>query len=187
MDSQRFDQLAKTAGEISSRRTILKWLGGAAAGAVVAVAGHIAADAKKKKRGKKQKPQPTTPQTCVPGTSVGSVSVPATGTAVSSPVLMAGQRYRLRAVGAWSTNAATGQDAFAAFPYNNPNTHTTTYQGVRLGLSVNGGSPDQWGAYNPNHSYEQQITGNGGAVSLRNTDPIPADNSGSLTVDIFCA
>jgi hypothetical protein len=186
MDSNRFDALTTKVGELSSRRTILKWMGGAAAGGLMAVAGHSAADAKKKKKNKKQKPQPTQ-QTCVPGTSIGSVSVPANGTAVSSPALAAGQRYRLRAVGFWSTNAATGNDAFAAFPLNNPNTHTTTYQGVRLGLSVNGGSPDQWGAYNPNHSYEQQVTGNGGALSLRHTDPIPADNSGSLTVDIFCA
>ena len=184
MDTRRFDTLATKVGEISSRRTILKWIGGAAASGLVAVASHTAADAKKKN--KKQKPQPQ-PQTCVPGTSIGSVSVPATGAAVNSPALVAGQRYRLRAVGFWSTNATTGNDAFAAFLLNNQNVPTTTFQGVRLGLAVNGGSPDQWGSYNPNHTYEQQITGNGGAVSLRYTDPIPADNTGTLTVDVFCA
>src|SRR3954447_2288783 len=114
MDTGRFDTLTTKVGAISSRRSILKLIGGVAASGLVAVAGHNAADAKKKKKNKKQKPQPTQ-QTCVPGTSIGSVSVPATGTAVSTPALAAGQRYRLRAVGFWSTNAATGNDAFAAF------------------------------------------------------------------------
>jgi hypothetical protein len=183
MDSNRFDALATTVGEISSRRNILKWIGSVAAGGLVAVAGHNAVDAKKKKKkNKKQKAK-----TCTPGTSIGSVSVPATGTAVNTPVLAAGQSFRLRAVGFWSTNATFGNDAFAAFPFANPNAPVTTFQGVRLGLSVNGGSPDQWGSYTSDHTYEQQITGNGGTLSLRHTDPVPADNSGSLTVDIFCA
>lgn len=183
MDSNRFDELATTVGELSSRRNILKWIGGVAAGGLVAVTGHNVVDAKKKKKkNKKQKAR-----TCTPGTSIGSVSVPATGTAVNTPVLAAGQRFRLRAVGFWSTNATFGNDAFAAFPFNNPNAPQTSFQGTRLGLSVNGGSPDQWGSYNTNHTYEQQVTGNGGALSLNFTDPAPGDNSGSLTVDIFCA
>jgi hypothetical protein len=56
-----------------------------------------------------------------------------------------------------------------------------------LGLAVNNASPDQWGAYNAGHIYEQTVAGQGTALSLRFTDPAPADNSGSLTVEIFCA
>jgi hypothetical protein len=182
VDPNRFDGLATKVGEISSRRQAVKWLGGIGAASLVAVAGRSGVEAKKKKRNKKQKGK-----TCTPGTSVGSVSVPANDTTVNTPVLNAGQRYRLRAVGFWLTNATFGNDAFAAFPLANPNAPETTFQGVRLGLSVNGGSPDQWGTYNANHTYEQQITGQGGSVTLRFTDPVPADNSGSLTVDIFCA
>jgi hypothetical protein len=58
---------------------------------------------------------------------------------------------------------------------------------VRLGLSVDGGSPDQWGSYTTTHVYERQVIGKGASLALRFTDPAPQDNSGSLLVDIFCA
>jgi hypothetical protein len=102
-------------------------------------------------------------------------------------VLAAGQRYRLRASGFWHTNSQYGNDAFATFPFADPNAPATTYQNVRLGLSIDGGSPDQWGRYTTSHIYERQIMGQGAALSLRFTDPVPADNSGSLTVEIVCA
>jgi hypothetical protein len=185
MDAQRFDGLATKVSEISSRRHVLKWLGGSVAAGLVAVAGHDVADAKRKKK-KKQKPQPQQ-QTCAPGTSVGSVTVPPTGATVNTPNLTQGQRYRLRATGFWSSNATHGQDAFADFELANPNVVVTTFQGVRLGLSVNGGSADQWGSYNVNHTYEQQVTGTGGSLTLRMSDVVFTDNSGSVTVDAFCA
>src|SRR4051812_35520561 len=145
VDPMQFDGLATKVGEISSRRHVLKWLGGIGAAGLAAVAGHSGVEAKKRKKNKKQKAK-----TCTPGSSVGSVTVPATGATVNTPNLIQGQRYRLRAVGFWSTNATFGNDAFAAFPFANPNAPETTFQGLRLGLSVNGGSPDQWGSYNPN-------------------------------------
>ncbi len=149
---------------------------------LVAVAGHNVADAKKKKKNKKQKGK-----TCTPGQSVGSVTVPATGSAVNTPVLVAGQNYRLRATGFWTSNATHGQDAFADFELANPTVSVTTFQGTRLGLAVNGGTIDGWGSYNTNHVYERTLAGQGTAVSLAMSDVVFTDNSGSVTVDIFCA
>jgi hypothetical protein len=120
------------------------------------------------------------------GTSIGSVSVPASGAAVSTPVLAQGQRYRLRATGFWKTNATHGNDAYAAFNIGAPDVPVLTFQGVRLGLSVDGGSPDQWGSYTTSHIYEREVTGQGTALSLRYTDPVTADNSGSLLVEVIC-
>ncbi len=182
MDPLRFDGLATKIGEISTRRNVLKWLGGTVAGGLVVVAAGHAADAKRKKKGKKQKAK-----TCAPGRSVGSVNVPADGTAVNTPVLDAGQRYRLRATGFWTSNATHGQDAFADFELANPNVSVTTFQGTRLGLSVDGGNVDQWGSYNTNHVYQREVVGQGTALSLRCSDVVFTDNSGSVTVDVFCA
>jgi hypothetical protein len=126
-------------------------------------------------------------QRCQPGKSFATISVPANGSTATSPNLQRGQSYRLRATGFWNTNAQFGNDAFAAFPFANPNAPELTFQGVRLGLSVNGGSPDQWGSYNSGHTYEQVITGQGQGATFRFTDPQTNDNSGSLTVTIECA
>jgi hypothetical protein len=187
-------------GENSSRRRVLEWLGGVATGGLVAVAGHNVAGAKKAKKGKKGKkrnkkpqplpqpqPQPRPQPTCAPGTPAGSVNVPATGPAVNTPVLTQGQRYLLRATGFGLIDDAIGNDAFAAFRITDPSRTETTFEGIRLGLSVNGGSPDQWGSYNLNHTYEQQVTGTGTTLSLRFTQLVTPDSSGSLTVDVFCA
>ena len=180
MKAPVFDGISRDLGQVSTRRSIFRLFGSAAAVGTVAVVGRGEADAKRKKPKKKKK-------TCKPGTSQGSVSVPATGATVTTPVLKQGQRYRLRASGFWSTNVAYGNDAFAAFPLANPNAPETTYQGVRLGLSVDGGSPDLWGSYTTSHIYEREVVGQGAALSLRYTDPVPADNSGSLLVEVFCA
>ncbi len=154
-------------------------------GAVAVVSRGESAEAKRKgrKRGKGRGQQAV----CQPGTQVGAVSVPATGATVNTPVLVAGQRYRLRASGFWNTNATDGNDAVAAFPFANPNAPVLTTGGVRVGLAVDGGSPDLWGSYSTTHLYEREIIGQGAALSLRYTDPIVTDNSGSLLVDVFCA
>jgi len=181
VDSQRFDALTTKVGEISSRRQVLKVLGGIGAASLVAVAGHNVADAKRKKN-KKQKAK-----TCPPGKSIGSVTVPANGTAVNTPVLTAGQNFRLRATGFWTSNATHGEDAFADFELANPTAVVTTFQGVRLGLTVNGGGVDGWGSYNTNHVYERTVAGQGTSVALAMGDVVFTDNSGSVTVDVFCA
>src|SRR5262245_42920270 len=157
-------------------------LGGIGAAGLVAVAGRNVADAKKKSKGNKQKGK-----TCTPGKSLGSVTVPANGTAVLTPVLKKGQNFRLRATGFWSSNATHGQDAFADFELADPSKVVTTFQGTRLGLAVNGGNIDGWGSYNTNHTYERIVPGQGTSVSLAMSDVVFTDNSGSVTVDIFCA
>ena len=155
MKAPVFDVIAREMGEASTRRTFVRFLGGVAAmGALAAVSHGESAEAKKgrKKRGKRKKQTPG--QTCQGGTQVGAVSVPATGVAVNTPVLTQGQRYRLRASGFWNTNATDGNDAVAAFPFANPNAPVLTTDGVRVGLAVDGGSPDLWGSYTTTHLYE---------------------------------
>ena len=190
MKAPVFDAVTRDLGEVSTRRKFIRLLGGAAAmGAVVAVAHAEPADAKRRrrKRRKPNTPQPGQNQVCQAGKLVGAVSVPASGAKVSTPILVAGQRYRLRASGFWNTNANDGNDAAAAFPFANPNAPVTVAGGVRVGLSVNDGSPDVWGSYTTTHIYEHVVVGKGAALTLHYVDPITADNSGSLLVDVFCA
>ena len=118
---------------------------------------------------------------------IGAVSVPGSDSTVFTPVLRQGQRYRLRATGIWLSNPTHGQDAFADFLFADPTTFTTTFQGIRLGLSVGGGSPNGWGAYTTTHVYERTVTGQGAALSLRCNDVVHADNSGTVLVEVFCA
>jgi hypothetical protein len=199
MEVTRFDELVTSLGDITPRRQVLRLLAGGAATGLAGMAMVSTADAKKRKNKKKknknkktnENPQTTPPPpqntTCQPGTQVGAVSVPATGATVRTPVLRQGQRYRLRASGFWSSNATHGQDAFADFEFANPTVVVTTFQGVRLGLSVDGGSPDLWGSYNIGHVYEREITGQGASLSLRCSDGVHTDNSGAVLVEILCA
>lgn len=187
MSEHSFDQVTQDQVAVSTRRGILRFVGGAAAlGSIVAIGGGQSVEAKKKGKGKKKKTKKQ-PVICQPGQTVGSVSVPATGTVVSTPVLAAGQRYRLRASGFWSSNATHGQDAFADFALATPAVPVTTFQGVRLGLEVDGGSADFWGSYSTGHVYEREIVGQGRAITLRCSDAVFTDNSGTVLVDVFCA
>ena len=186
MSSRGNEHVSRNEKTVSTRRGVLRFAGGAAAIAALAAMGEITVDAKRRGKGKgkgKKKQQVV----CQPGQSIGSVSVPATGTMVSTPILIAGQRYRLRASGFWSSNATHGQDAFADFAFATPATPVTTFQGVRLGLEVDGGSPDFWGSYSTGHVYEREIVGQGRAVTLRCSDVVFTDNSGTVLVDVFCA
>jgi hypothetical protein len=188
MKAPVFDGIARDLGTVSTRRSFVRLLGGAAAMGAVAVTHADPADAKRKRKRNKKKGTPQTPQAvCQTGTQVGAVSVPATGAKVSTPILVAGQRYRLRASGFWNTNATDGNDAVAAFAFATPNAPVTVAGGVRVGLAVDDGSPDLWGSYTTTHLYEMTVTGQGKALSLHYVDPITADNSGSLLVDVFCA
>jgi hypothetical protein len=187
MDTTRFNGLSEALTGRLSRRQAAQWLAAGGASAVLVRTGLQDSAAGKGRKGKgKGKGKGKNKNRCTPGSSIGSVNVPATGATVTTPVLTAGQRYRLRASGFWVTNAQYGNDAFAAFPFANPNAPELTYNNVRLGLSVDGGSPDQWGSYNAGHVYEREVTGTGAALSLKFTDPETNDNSGSLTVEIFC-
>jgi hypothetical protein len=182
--------IARELGAVSTRRSVLRLLGGAAAMGAVAVVGTGERAEAKRKRGKKKGKGKGTGQqqdVCQPGKQFGAVSVPGTGATVTTPVLVAGQRYRLRASGFWSTNATRGLDAFADFAFADPTTPVTIFQGVRLGLSVDGGSIDQWGSYTTGHVYEREVVGQGAALSLRCSDVVHTDNSGSVLVEILCA
>ena len=194
MKAPVFDEIARDLGEVSTRRNVLRLLGGAAAMSAVAVVSRgesVEAKGKRNKRNKrknrKKNGNQQTPQTCQVGTQVGAVSVPATGTTVNTPVLTQGQRYRLRASGFWNSNATHGQDAFADFEVATPTTFVTTFQGVRLGLAVDGGSADVWGSYTTSHVYEQVVVGQGRALALGMTDLVFTDNSGSVLVEVLCA
>ena len=198
MQESGFESITRDLGAVSTRRRIVRLLGGAAAmGTIAAVGRGEVAEAKRKggkkggkKKGKRQEQGNTNGQTptaiCQAGTQVGAVSVPGTGVTVTTPVLQQGQRYRLRASGFWSSNATHVQDAFADFAFADPTTPVTTFEGVRLGLSVDGGSADFWGSYNTGHVYEREVVGQGVALSLRCSDKVFTDNSGSVLVEVRC-
>lgn len=190
MESRNFDRFSSAFTQSYNRRDALRLLGLATIGASSAgLLAPTSSDARRKNTKKKvKKVKETQPANiCQPGKQFATVNVPATGAAVTSPALVQGQRYRLRVTGHWVTNALYGNDAFAAFPFADPNKPETAYQGTRLGLSVDGGSPDQWGSYNAGHTYERTVTGAGAALSFRFTDPATNDNSGSINVVIECA
>ena len=186
MPESGIEEITRELGAVSTRRRVLRLLGGAAAMGAVAVVSRGEATEAKRKRGKKTgKGQQQA--VCPPGRQFGAVSVPGTGATVTTPVLVAGQRYRLRASGFWSTNATRGLDAFADFAFADPTTPVTIFEGVRLGLSVDGGSADLWGSYTTGHVYEREVVGQGVALSLRCSDLIHTDNSGSVLVEVLCA
>lgn len=178
MENSLIDRITRTMAAGASRRGVVR---GLAAGLVAAAAGGLAmSDAPAKRRRPNKK-------TCKPGKVVGSVQVPASGSTATTPILKSGQRYRLVANGFWSTNTQFGNDAVASFPFNDPTKPVLEFEGVRLGLSLDGGSPNEWGAYNTGHTYEQIVTGQGRSLQLRYADKVYSDNSGTLTVDITCA
>ncbi len=181
MNQHFVDRLTRSWCGATSRRGVLRGLAGAGVG--FGALNLSGAAAKKKKKGKKRKPR----QKCQSGTKVDAVGVPGTGASVTTRVLDQGRRYRLRASGFWSSNATNGQDAFADFPFADPDSPVTEFEGVRLGLSVDDGSPDEWGSYTTDHVYEQQVTGQGAALSLHCNDVVHADNSGLVLVEVFCA
>lgn len=212
MDTRRIgidggiESVARRLAETTGRRRVLRLLAGGALGALVgwpvaeAASAHDALatcsrfeDKKKRKacvkKAKKHNRTHTNANTCPAGRRVGSVNVPGNGTTVSTPVLAQGQRYRLRASGAAATNATRGQDAEYDFPFANPsdlNNVIDSVQGTDIGVSIDGQAPD-WGPYNVAHVYEREVVGQGRALSLKLVDIIYTDNSGSLTIEIFCA
>ena len=58
--------------------------------------------------------------------------------------------------------------------------------GVRLGLAVDGLSPDLWGTYSQSHTYHQIVIGKGKPVSLQMLDSVYSDNGRHLYVDVLC-
>jgi hypothetical protein len=183
----------------TSRRTALR---GLAAGLLAAASGGFATDtlAKQKRRKKgKHKPTPTPtppttpppttplPKRCPQGTEIATVSVPSDGSQVFTPVLEQGQTYILRAHGYWSTSGEYMCDAFAAFRYHDERTYVLYDNGVRLGLWVDGESPDlSSDLYNLSHTYHFIVIGKGKPVSLQMLDSVYSDNGRDLYVDVLC-
>ena len=202
--TEAFDETARALATGSSRRAVMR---GLTAGLIAAAGGGIATsdlaarnkkkNRKRKKKAKKQTPTPTpiptpiptptpTPQLCPRGTSLGTVNVPADGSEVFTPILPKGQAYILEAYGYWSTNGDYMNDAFAAFLWKDQRSPLMYHNGVRLGLSINGESPDLWGAYSQSHRYDFIVIGKDEPVSLRMFDSDYSDNGRQLYVKVLC-
>ena len=195
--SNAFDRTVQEMATGVSRRTLMR---GLASGLVVAAGGGIVSSAEAKKRKKKGKKQHT-PQTptgesrpqnppaakkCPPGTSVAFLSVPADGSAVSTPVLEQGVDYVLRPSGFWGTSNDFLQDAFAAFTFADPFSPRLFDNGVRTGLLLDNELPDIWESYQSNHSYGIVVIGKGKPVSFRLLDTDYSGNGGVVHVDVTC-
>ena len=115
---------------------------------------------------------PTPQERCQFGTSLAFIGVPADGSRVFTPVLETGVDYILRATGFWSTNGNDMMDAVAAFAFASPTQHTLFSNGIRVGLAVNGESPDNWGHYTLSHEYNLVLTGKGQPASLQMLDSV---------------
>ena len=183
-----FDHTVKAFASGGSRRAVVRSL---AAGLLAVASGGIATDTlakkkRKRKRKSKKKPQTPPPTTCPQGTLFAEVSVLADGSRAFTPVLKEGQVYILRASGYWSTNGDYMCDAFAAFLWKDPRSPMMYHNGVRLGLAVDGLSPDLWGTYSQSHTYHQIVIGKGKPVSLQMLDSVYSDNGRHLYVDVLC-
>jgi hypothetical protein len=192
-----FDDPIRALATGTSRRTALR---GLAAGLLAAAGGGMATDTvakqKRKRKKGKPKPKPTPPTTpppttplptrCPQGTSVAYLSVPSDGSQSFTPVLEEGQVYILRASGSWSTNGDYMCDAFAAFLWKDPRSPVLYHNGVRLGLAIDGLSPDHWGSYNQSHRYSFSVIGKGQPVALQMLDSVYSDNGRHLYVDVLC-
>jgi hypothetical protein len=184
----------------ANRRTALR---GLAVGLLGIAGGGIASDtlARKKKRKRKKKETPKPQPTPDPGprgacsevTSIASINVPSNGNVVETPVLVKGQIYHLRAKGWWAQGGEYANDAYARYLYHADNEYNLSENGVRLGISVNGQSPDLWGHsanpaenYNPSHTYTMALVGRDAPLTLRVQDANYTDNSRDLYVEVVC-
>jgi hypothetical protein len=187
------DYTAKALANGANRRSVMR---GLVAGLLATAGGGIATNAlaKKKRRKKKGTPQPKPdprPQgACSEVTTVTFLSVPADGSIVETPVLKKGQIYHLRADGWWGHGGEYANDAYARFRFAAPSEHTLFENGVRLGLSVNGNSPDLWGnspdSYDPSHRYTMALVGKDAPATLRMLDSDYSENHRLLTVEVVC-
>jgi rhodanese-related sulfurtransferase len=106
----------------------------------------------------------------------------ATGEVLLVDIREAEERAQLGSIPG-AIHTARGMLEFAA----DPTKVVTTFQGVRLGLSVDGGSADVWGSYTTSHVYEHEVIGQGRTLALRMTDVVFTDNSASVLVEVLCA
>ena len=169
----------------ANRRAAVRGL----AAALFALAGGGAAMAEAKKTSRKKARRAARKKrrsTCRRGRVLANLAVPGDGTEIFTPVLKSGQRYTLRASGFWSTNGAYLNDAVAAFLAADPNQVAFVDLGVRLGLSLDGRSPDIWGPYSQEHEYTTSVIGQERRVPMRMQDSDYADNGRLLNVAVIC-
>ena len=133
-------------------------------------------------------------------TKVESLTVPSTGSPVSSSTLLSGQAYQLRASGFYKYSTAAGweADARCSNRFNNPTGIYGWYDGALLGtpyglqVSIDDGipvtplTPAGWvEACNTAHNYTATYNGTGAPLKLYIWDNYYGDNFGSITVDIY--
>lgn len=196
------DRAAKGLASGASRRAMVP---GLVAGLIVVAGGGIASDTlarkrRKKKKGKKNPknqplptPNPGPRSACSEVTPIAFISVPSDGSVVETPVLEKGQIYHLRAEGWWAQGGEYANDAYARYRYHAENEYNLSENGVRLGISVNGQSPDLWGHsanpaenYNLGHRYTMALVGRDAPVTLRVQDSNYNDNGRDLYVEVVC-
>ena len=201
-DETLIDHAAREVASSASRRTMVR---GLATGLIMVAGGGIASDTlarkrRKKKKGKKNRknqpsptPDPGPRSACSEVTSIALISVPSDGSVVETPGLAKGQIYHLRAKGWWAQGGEYANDAYARYRYHAENEYNLSENGVRLGISVNGQSPDLWGHsanpadnYNLSHSYTMAIVGRDAPVTLRVQDSNYNDNGRDLYVEVVC-
>lgn len=118
-----------------------------------------------------------------------TLTVPATTAPVNSTnVLQAGVIYRLRAIGTYVTNPTNVWEADAE--YYNFAAPTDFADAIDAGLAIDDPVLDgvrtiHWGPYRQDHTYEADYTGQGTTLRAQVHDSVIANNSGSLTLEIY--
>jgi hypothetical protein len=189
-----FDSIVTNLASGARRRLVLQ---GLAAGLMATAGGSVTSNAlakshRSKKKGRRSpnpgpNPTPAAQSICPPGKSLGFIGVPADGSQVFTPVLEKDVSYLLRATGFWSTNGNDAVDAFAGFAFANQTQTFLFSNGIRVGLAVNGESPDNWGHYAESHEYNLVLIGKGQRASLQMLDSDFRDNARLLNVEVLCA
>jgi len=128
---------------------------------------------------------------CMP---LETVLVPVDGSSVlSHTILELGVTYRLRASGTFVIGGPGFADAEYAFNDSVATIINNCFgdpSGVDLGIGIDDAANSSkkspfWGAFDHTHTYTTDFVGHGGPINLNYHDCYYADNSGSLTVEIF--
>jgi hypothetical protein len=186
MDAERLDRWARSLTIDRSRRRVLRGLAVAAFGGALGLPLVATTEAKRKQK---------EDEVCRKGRRIARLSVPANGDSVKTPVLARGQRYLFR-VSSYIRDEDWGLDAEYYFrrddPTNPAEIYDACFDGTDVGLSIDdalldGDKSPRWGAYTAEHNYERKVIGEGERARLRLHDCRYEENTGSLTVEIFCA
>lgn len=120
---------------------------------------------------------------------VEDFDVSANGTVATSQALTVDKKYLVRVQGTFTAGDSITADA--QYSVRAPNTTWTdtvqnyeSYGPTLLNLWVNGSSPD-WGAYNDDHDYWLELTGDGSALNFYIFDIFYPNNAGHLDVTLY--